>query len=692
MIAEKPDSMKRIAYALAEDKNPQQKKNKGISYYEFQKNGKKHVIVSAVGHIFTLHHVEKGWKYPTYNYQWIPSFEANKNLKYIKRYHDTILEAVNDASEFIICCDYDTEGSVIGANILRLLCNTRDGKRMVFSTLAKTEINQSYKEASKHLDFNQIEAGLTRHELDWLYGINLSRALTLAMKRSAERGFKIISTGRVQGPTLNILMDKEIEIRNFISSPYWQIFANINVNEMPFVVEHEKNNFLDENLAKDTSKSCKKHDAIVKKINHKKNILYPPYPFNTTELQSEAYNKFRFLPSQTLAIAESLYQLGYISYPRSSSQKLPWNINYKKILNAINHIPKYTKFTKEILSKKKLIPNEGPKYDSAHPAIYPTHEIPPFYTLSSQMNRLYDLIVRRFLSVFAGISIREDTTVTLDIGGNPFLFKGQKILQEGWTKFYKPYVNIEDKLIPDLKIGEIIEVTKIRKTKKETKPPRRYSPGSIIKEMEKRGLGTRSTRSSILKTLYDRDYIKGYNLNVTKFGETLINVLQDHSPKFLDEELTRKMENRLESVLKETTKRDDIIKEARQFLDIVLDEFKTNETKIGKHLLSGFIESKQIAKKLGVCSICDGELKIIVSRKTKKRFCGCSNYPKCTNSFPLPQSGKITALNKKCTTCEYPTLQVYIKRRKPYRMCINHKCETKENWGKKKTNKKLNGK
>ena len=202
--------------------------------------------------------------------------------------------------------------------------------------------------------------------------------------------------------------------------------------------------------------------------------------------------------------------------------------------------------------------------------------------------------------------------------------------------------------------------------------------------MEKRGLGTRSTRSSILKTLYDRDYIKGYNLNVTKFGETLINVLQDHSPKFLDEELTRKMENRLESVLKETTKRDDIIKEARQFLDIVLDEFKTNETKIGKHLLSGFIESKQIAKKLGVCSICDGELKIIVSRKTKKRFCGCSNYPKCTNSFPLPQSGKITALNKKCTTCEYPTLQVYIKRRKPYRMCINHKCETKENWGKKK--------
>ena len=142
------------------------------------------------------------------------------------------------------------------------------------------------------------------------------------------------------------------------------------------------------------------------------------------------------------------------------------------------------------------------------------------------MNRLYDLIVRRFLSVFAGISIREDTTVSLDIGGNPFLFKGHKILQEGWTKFYKPYVNIEDKLIPDLKIGEIIEVTKIRKTKKETKPPRRYSPGSIIKEMEKRGLGTRSTRSSILKTLYDRDYIKGYNLNVTKFGETLINVLQ----------------------------------------------------------------------------------------------------------------------------------------------------------------------
>lgn len=686
MVAEKPDAMRRIAESLA-DKNSLKKKvsDKNVAWYEFTRNGKKHAIVCAVGHLFNLNPAKKGgWTYPIFEAEWKPSFQVRKESAFSEKYFKVVENTAKEASDYIVCCDYDTEGSVIGWNVLRFIGNANDGKRMKFSTLTKDELIDSYEKMSQHLDFNQIEMGLTRHQLDWLWGINTTRALTLAMKSQAERGFAILSSGRVQSPTLAMLLKKELEIRKFKPKPYWQLEMMCKTDGTEMVAGYEKDKIWDENEAKKVLAACEGEDGMVKKITKRKYKQKPPVPFNTTDLQSEAYAQFKYSPRQTLSVAEALYQAGMISYPRSSSQKLPPSINYQKILNVLGQIKEYSEFVKELLAKKELKPNEGKREDPAHPAVYPTFEVPKKKLTGPQKN-LYDLIARRFLSVFGEEALRESMNVAIDVNGNKFNVVGRRTIEEGWTKYYSKYLAFEEQILPELKEGQKVKVIKIDMLAKETQPPGRYSQGSIVKEMEERNIGTRATRAEILQTLYDRGYVVGKSIQVTKLGETVTMVLKEFCPRIISEKLTMHFEEEMEKVFQEKKKREEVVEEAENVLTKILKDFKRNESKIGKKLLKGFVEARKNARTLGTCPNCKtGELRIVYSRRTRKRFVGCSSYPNCKTGFPLPQAGNITALNRECPECKLPMIQVWRKGKRPFRMCINHKCKTKDGWGKNK--------
>jgi len=296
--------------------------------------------------------------------------------------------------------------------------------------------------------------------------------------------------------------------------------------------------------------------------------------------------------------------------------------------------------------------------------------------------------VKRILAVFADIAERESMNVSLDINGNKFKIIGKRTIKPGWTKFYQPYIAFEEQLLPELKVGQKIKVLKIEILEKETQPPGRYSQGSIVKEMEARNIGTRATRSEILQTLYDRGYIIGKSIQVTKLGEVVTKVLDEFCPRVLSEDLTRRFEEEMEKVYKGKKKRDKIVKEAEKFLTDVLKDFAKNEKKIGKKLLDGLVEARKEQRTLGLCPNCGSDLRIIYSRRTKKRFVGCSGYPKCKTGFPLPQFGQITSLGTACKECGLPMIQVWRKGKRPFRMCINHKCKTKADWGKKKPSSK----
>ena len=690
IITEKPDAARRIAEALAEPKTLKKYTTEDkVTYYEFERNNKKYIVICAVGHLFNLDALDSnGWNYPIFNYTWKPSYEVRKESAFSKKYFDLVKSLLPKGSSYIVATDYDTEGEVIAANILRFLANKQDAKRMKFSTLTKDEIIESFENMLPHLDFGQLEAGLTRHELDWLWGINLTRALTLALK-SANKGFAILSSGRVQSPTLALLLNRELEIRKFKPKPFWEIELNLKIENSIVKASYEKGRIWNKEEADKILQACKGKNAIIKDIKSKKYKQAPPVPFNTTDLQAEAYNQFKFSPQQTMSIAESLYQAGYISYPRSSSQKLPKSINYEKILKSLASIPQYKKFAEEILSKKEIKPNEGKKDDPAHPAVYATHEIPDMSKLTPQQKKIYDLIARRTLAVFGDVAIRETNTLVLDVGNHKFILLGKKTLEPGWTKIYEPYLKREEVILPELKVGQEIKVVSIEQLAKETQPPARYSQGSIIKEMEAKGLGTRATRAEILQTLYDRGYIIGKSIQVTKLGEAVVQALKEYCPKILSEELTRHFEKEMELVFQGKKKREKVVEEAKKTLLEILEEFKIKEKNIGKKLSEGLRLAREAERRIGICPKCKtGELRIIFSSKTKKRFVGCSNYPKCNNAYPIPNFGQINSLDKNCEICGTPMIQVWRKGSRPFRMCLSTTCETKKDWNKNKAKSK----
>jgi len=676
LISEKPQAALRIANALAE--SDVKKVGKGGAYWlEFIRKNKKHIIVPAVGHLLVLDTKKgNGWGYPVFDVEWVPTF-SKKGSEFTKKYFSNIKFLCKDADSFIVATDFDTEGEVIGYNIIRFICNQADAKRMRFSTLTKPDLIEAYETMMDHIEIGQAEAGLTRHYLDFYWGINTTRALTLAMKKFMRNSFVVVSSGRVQSPTLKILVDRELEIKNFVPVPYWQLELHCLVDGNVIVAQYIKDKIWKEDEAQKIFEDCKFKDAVVKDLESKKYRVLQPLPFDTTTLQTEAYNCFGFSPSQTLSIAESLYNQALISYPRTASQKLPAKINYREILQGLSQINAFKNISQELLSKSMLKPREGKKEDPAHIAIYPTGELPK--SLTSQQLKLYNLIVKRFFSLFGDPAVREMSKVILSVNGHDFIAVGVKTLDPGWIRYYEEFIKLEERILPKLEKDQALRVKELKMLQKETQPPNRYTQGSIIKEMENRGLGTKATRAQILQTLYDRGYIRGKSIEVTEFGEKVTEVLIKYCPKIVSEELTRKFDEEMEMIWERKKEMDYVINEAKDVLNEILSDFKVNEEKIGQSLSEAYISFKKDEKFIGKCPDCGGDIRIIVSRKSGKRFCGCSNYSKgCRFSTPLPQSGTVKGLNKACDVCGYPLIAVKFKK-KWYNSCTNMKCPTKEN-------------
>ncbi len=672
IISEKPMAALRIAEALADGKIVK-KINKKVPYYEITHKKKKILIGCAVGHLYNLTEKEKkGWQYPNFGLKWVPSAQTSKKSAFTTKYVDTLKSLCKQADDFIVACDYDQEGSLIGYNIIRFICKKKDAKRMKFSNLTKEELTESYDKASKHLDFQLIEAGETRHILDHMYGINTSRALTLAVKTAGF--FKILSSGRVQSPILYLLAKKEEEIQKFKSEPFWQLYAKIKAKKEVLAI-HKKGKFKKKLDIQKIAKKCKDHDAIVKKLETKQYKLQPYPAFNITSLQTEAYRLFGYSPKQTLQIAQQLYLNAHISYPRTSSEQLSPKINYRKILKALQG------FSSLVDGIKSLTPVQGRRKDSAHIAIYPTHKVPK--TLTDQQKRIYGLIVKRFIAAFYPEAVREIVNVEFDINKEIFKAKGSRTLERGWLAAYP--MKFKEEILPELTSNKKYKVKELIIKEDKTKPPKRYSQGSIISEMEKRNLGTKATRHAILQILYDRNYIEDRSIKVTQLGLAVAETLEKYAPEITSEELTKHFEKELEKILSKKKKQTTIIKEAEKLLRKVLEKFKKKEKEIGKGLVDAARETRKKMITVGPCPECKKGDMVIRSGRFGK-FIACSSYPKCKFTQSLPQ-GLIKTTKKICKYCGKPIILVIRAGKRPFEMCLTYDCKSKENWGKKNTKK-----
>lgn len=677
IIAEKPRAAARIAAALA-DGEVTKKGGKGVSSYSLTRKGQKIVVAAAVGHIYSLRQNDKqGWVYPVFNVDWAPAYEVRKDGAYTKKYLTALKAAAKGAERFVVACDFDIEGSVIGFNVLRFACKKKDGARMHFSTLTKHELEEAFEKANPSLDWGMVEAGLTRHVADWFFGINLSRALTLAIKNAVGM-FKVMSTGRVQGPTLAILCERELEIRAFEPTPFWQLELHALVDDAKIVALHAVDKFWKEDEATTAHSRSQADPGVVQDVSRKEFKQAVPPPFDLTSLQSEAYKQFGFPPTRTQELAQTLYESGLISYPRTSSQKLPERIGFIEILKGLASL--FPKEVEILLGMKKLVPKEGKKEDPAHPAIYPTGEKPKM--LTDQERKLFDLIAHRFLAVFGEPAIRESLKVTIRVGEEDFIAEGKRTVEPNWHTLYGPFAKFEEVLLPDMCKGQEVDVQSIDLLSKETQPPKRFSPASLVKRMEKENIGTKATRAATVDTLSSRGYVTGDMLEVTELGLQLYSILTKYSPRILDVELTRQFEDDMARIQERKTDRKEVLERLRSKLEDILMEFKSNEDKIGQELADAIRATNRAALLIGPCPVCgNGDVRIIRSKKSGKRFAGCSNYPACSNSYPLPQRGDIIGSKKPCPTCNHPIITVKGGGRRPWRMCLNMECPSRERNG-----------
>lgn len=673
IITEKPQAAQKIAHALG---TPIKRSEEGVAYYELTRGGKIITVASAVGHLFNVTYSagQKGW--PIFNLEWQPSFER-KTSAFTKRYYTLLKDLAKTAESIIVATDFDVEGEVIGWNVARFICKRENAKRMKFSTLTSAELEKAYEQTLPELNWGNAYAGETRHFLDWLYGINLSRALMSAIKRTGS--FKILSIGRVQGPALKLIVDREREINNFKPEPYWQILAYAKGIEF----KHPQDIFDKKVLEK-----FKKVKEAQAKTEKSEESIKPPFPFDLTTLQREAYHFFKMSPSETLATAQKLYLEGVISYPRTSSQKIPEAIEPKKILKKLGlNFPQAKEATRDK-------PVEGPKSDPAHPSIYPTGE---YTKLSGKEEKLYTLIVQRFIAAFSSDAKTAKKRIVLTTKDNlTFTANATTITEKGWMKVYPS--TLEEGTLPDME--GLVKIDEIKILDKETQPPSRYSPTSLVSLLEKKNLGTKATRSMIVDTLFERGYLDGKSIQATPLGLKLIEALEQYSPIIIDENLTRQLEEEMESLQEAKTdflkKEKEILDKAKEVIEKVSIEFKAQEQNIGATLAQGLTilrQEQQEANTLMLCPTCkEGNLRILYSKKTRRSFVACSGYPKCTQTYSLPPNSLIKKAEKTCEADQFPKLLAIRKAKRPWEFCFNPECpiekEKREAWqakiGKKK--------
>ncbi len=690
IITEKPAAAAKIAAALSDATDEKITTKDNVAYYEFYEGPRKYIVGCAVGHLFGIQQIAKRGPFPNFEVDWQPAHQKGRGA-FTKKYLTTLKKLAKGADEFIVATDFDVEGEVIGWNVVRFICKKKDAKRMKFSSLTKGALDESFKNLMPTLNWGAAIAGETRHYIDWFYGINLSRGLMKAL--SSTGTFRILSIGRVQGPALKIIADREKEIGEFKSEPYWQIFLQVkDIKNQKVEVKHPKDIFNEGELLKFKHLQGKKGDATT---TVKDENVAAPIPFDLTTLQTEAYRYHGSTPTQTLKSAQSLYLAGMISYPRTSSQKYPKDIGYDKILKMLK---KYTSQVKYAMNKN---PTEGKKNDPAHPAIYPTGEIKK---ISEVDKKIYDLIVKRFISCFCDVAKVENKRIKVVVSGLDFGAKGVQIKDRGWMNVYPS--SIKESKVPTIE-GDV-DVLEIRTEEKETQPPRRYSAASLVKELEKRGLGTKATRSAIVETLYSRGYARERSIEVTELGMRMVETLEKYSPIILDEKLTKKMTKELEKIevakgnFKE--KEEVILGEAKEAVSKIAKDMSKNLDAMGKSLADANAivwEQEKEANTMSKCPVCHkGKLRVMYGKRFSRYFVSCDAYPECKTIYSLPPRGmmKPARLSKKaaeevgkedgalevCGECGFPMVMSFQKGRAPWKFCFNPECKTNEEAMKKK--------
>ncbi|MHC1610283.1 MAG: DNA topoisomerase I [Candidatus Methanospirareceae archaeon] len=635
IITEKGTTAKKIAAILSEGK-PKDRKIGGVNAYEF--DGK--VVVGLSGHIFRLDFP------PTHN-TWRrinPEELIDAKIVHIA-VNETIVKALEEiaknADTVTIATDYDREGELIGVEALRIIKKINPDvnvDRMRYSAITEKDIKESFA-ARSEVDYNLAASAEARSIIDLIWGASLTRFVSLSANRLGEDFF---SVGRVQSPTLALLVDKEKEIRRFVPRKYWELHARLKTeNGEIFEVRHETEKFWDKEEAEAIrSRIEAANEGYVSAVKTRLRTEKPPTPFDTTSF-IKAASSIGYSPKRAMNIAEDLYLQGLISYHRTDNTTYPDTLDLKALVNLFLEHEEFGDYARLLLKKKQLKPTAGKKRTTDHPPIHPVSEASREEIEEAEWE-IYELVVRRFLATLSDSARWIDTDVKIEIGEEILEAKGKELKEQGFLAVY-PYQKKEEVIIPRLKEGEKVEIEHVEIVEKETKPPKRISQAGLIKKMEDLGLGTKSTRHEIVSKLYDRGYVEDNPVKPTEKAIALIESLKRYATVITKPEMTRKLEEEMDDIRVGKRKKMDVVDDSRNMLRRIFREMTAKKEEIARSLKEAMREGTII----GTCPECGSELFLATSQRGK-RFVGCKNYPTCDFSLPLPKGGRLIVTDETC--------------------------------------------
>jgi len=670
IISEKEIAAKRIAQILAGN-GVGQEKVYGVPVHHFKHGGEDYRVIGLKGHILKV-------DYPKEYANWFkvdPIELINAQIEKVpiqKKIIQALQKVSGDAEEIIIATDYDREGELIGYDAMQLVKekNTLAAtKRAKFSAITPKDINKAFSKTGK-IDLNLAFAGRARQDIDLIWGATLTRFISLATYQVKD---KFLSVGRVQTPTLTLIVDRELEIKSFVPTPYWVINVKLKTERgEEFEATHKTKRFLKKEDAQ-TAYIKLGDRGIVLEINENIRDIKPPTPFNTTALIMSG-SSIGFTASKTINIAETLYMNGYISYPRTDNTVYPSSIDIKEIVRMLGTSGQYSQMSEAVLRQKEVVASRGKKRSTDHPPIYPT-SVAQKESLSSDEWKLYDLIVRRFICTLLPEAKIKSITAYIDINGEPFIANGSNIIEESWIRFY-PYYKYKDIFIPKLEERQVLTVTDKELLDKETSPPARYTQGKLVEKMEDLGLGTKATRHTIIQNLIQRGYINGNPLQPSEKAVAVVKMLKKHAEKISSPDMTSELEMYMDGIVNGDETKEDVVDRSRKMLSEVMTVLQNEKEEISQEIKKGIREDLVIGKCPG--ENCGGDLIVRTSRKTRKRFVGCNAYPECRTTFSLPQKGLLITTREECKHCGYPMVKIINKGRRPWDLCINPDCPGKD--------------
>lgn len=657
VLAEKPSVAREIARVLNCTK-----KNKGFQ------EGPNYIVTWALGHLVTLAEPnDYAHKYKEWRLEDLPMIPEKMKLKVIRQTSHQFqvvkhLMSRKDIDELVIATDAGREGELVARWIMEMANWKKPFKRLWISSQTDNAIREGFSALKPGKSYNNLyEAAVCRAEADWLIGLNVTRALTC--KFNAQ-----LNAGRVQTPTLAMIVKREEEIKNFVPVDYWTIRADFGDYFGDWRDRSGNSRIFKPSQAEEISTRVKGHSGVVKETRIESKSEPAPLAYDLTELQRDANRRYGFSAQKTLSVLQNLYERHkLVTYPRTDSRYITTDMIPTLPLRLKNiNIGPYAPLVKPLLGKslsltRRFVDNSKV---SDHHAIIPTEQPLNLKTLTGDEKSIYDLIVKRFIAVLYPPYRYDQVTLVTEVNGENFFSRGKVVKDPGWRSVTAAMTEKEDadEAMPEQNLtrpkkGDHKELKSCKIKRSQTKPPARYTeatlltamenPGKFIEDDELReamkgsGLGTPATRAEIIEKLLYTSYIErhGKELVPTSKGMQLVKLV---APDLRSPELTAKWEQHLSDIAKGTAKKETFISGIRE-----------NTTKLVKSIIA---DTEKVYRADNVsrtkCPLCGKYLLVVNGRKGKMlacpdRKCGHRQPEKQDEFGGFRSSRKMSAVNQK---------------------------------------------